>query len=188
MKTHTRLPLVLCIAAVSVAAIASTLDAEQPFAAEAQAVVPQPIWATIGSAGTPDESSKPKLKFSGHHAQVKSSGDVVLRYNVRPDVYVAAEGNGLAMFVRFKDNGSKARVKVCLREVNVWDGSVTLIAWLDSNWYSANDYAQIHAVGVCDFEFDVTSHVYYVEVELDRANGHGKPELEAIQIFPYMCE
>jgi len=194
MTTNARLPLLLAIAATFAVLLTTMLNAAQPTqppqlaAAEAEAVIPRPIWTTIGSTGTPDESSKPKLKFTENRALVKSSGRVFLRYDIHPNTDVAAEGNGLAVYVRFQDNGSKARVRLWLRELNVWEGTIRTVGWFDSNWYTARPEPQIKAVGLCDFEFNVTNNVYYLEAELERNNAHGRPALDAVQIFPYVCE
>ena len=147
------------------------------------------IWGTVGSAGIPDEKSKPKFKFSDARALVKASGTVWLRYNVTPGGSIDGfPGNGLTMAIRYRDNGSKARVDVQLRQMNIMTSNVTTIASFNSNNYGNPNNVQFREFDFCNADFDFLNNVYYVFVRLQATNASGKPELHGVQITDLFCE
>lgn len=157
------------------------------FASAGDAVLP--IWQTVGVAGTPDERSRPKVKFTGATAEVKSTGDVILRYNVPPTA-VDDLVDGLTMAVRYRDNGSRARVCVSLCEIGIGADSdyMDTIVWFDSDDYGHSNHTQLREVDVCDFQFDFNNYVYLVTAKLTRSNGSGKPELDVVQLRGRLCD
>jgi hypothetical protein len=148
-----------------------------------------PIWQTVGAAGTPDERSRPKVKFTGATAEVKSTGEVILRFNLPPTA-VDDLVDGLTMAVRYRDNGSRARVCVSLCEVGLGADSdyMDTIMWFDSDDYDGSNDTQLREIDVCDFQFDFNNYVYMVTAKLTKSSGNGKPELDAVQIRERLCE
>lgn len=160
-------------------------------------------WTTAGSAGTVDESSLgnvelnpyitsslPLLIIDSSVAGVKKSvtkATVNIYYNV-----VAVEGvfggqdNKKDLTVRFVDNGMNSQVIVKLKRKDIFTGTITDLATLDSNstGFTASTSPQTQAVGfnLNEPELNFAKNIYYIEVSLIKTGVTGDPRIHAIQI------
>lgn len=155
------------------------------FAITSQAqVLGEKPWTTIGSAGTPDEGDEvtytDNIAFlAGEHA--------VIRYNV-----VAVDGlfekgatpqfKPTRMTVRFRDNGDNNHLVVRLKRVSLSTGDIDILLTLDSNDYAGSSSFQTRTVGCGAFDFDFSTHAYYVEATMSRTGLPITTALSSIQI------
>jgi hypothetical protein len=156
------------------------------FAISAQAqVLGEKPWTTIGSDGTPDEGDEvtytDNIAFlAGEHA--------VIRYNVTAvDGLFEKGANPLLpkptrMTVRFRDNGNNNHLVVRLKRVNLSTGSINILLTLDSDDYAGSSAFQTRTVGCGAFDFDFSTHAYYVEATMSRTGLPVTTALASIQI------
>jgi hypothetical protein len=121
-----------------------------PYAARAER-----DWTTIGSVGTVDEADRNMVVFDGGIVSMKSgaTGTVLLRYNV-----VAVDdlfgGSGAELGVRFRDNGSEARVVVRLKRYNLETGETSTLLTLNSDNFDAREGFQLRIEVDCSLRFN----------------------------------
>lgn len=160
--------------------------------AETGGIAGNPIpytWGVIGSSGTPDESSADKVSFSGPIAQMTSNGSATLRYNVTAaDGFATTLADGFTFWIRMRDNGSAARVRVWFKACSIVTGESQTIAVYDSNALPASPNFELDAVDICGFTWDFYNYLYYIEVRLERTSSAGKPAIGALQISELYCE
>lgn len=163
-------------------------------------------WTTAGSAGTVDEADADKIAYNGGIVSMKGAGNpgntqtfallpsfgvtnAVIRYNVTPVDGLFQPGNLIAMLVRFKDDGFRARVQVRLYEQNIETGATTQRIYLDSNAFLPSANFQVQGAGSPAPQwnsFDFGNNAYFIEVMLSRENSiffGGDPELAVVQLY-----
>jgi hypothetical protein len=142
-------------------------------------------WTTIGSAGTVDEGDE--VTYTDNIAFLAGE-QAVIRYNV-----VAVDGlfekgaNPLTpkptrMTVRFRDNGNNNHLVVRLKRVSLSTGDIDILLTLDSNDYAGSSSFQTRTVGCGAFDFDFSTHAYYVEATMTRTGLPITTALSSIQI------
>jgi hypothetical protein len=195
---------------LSLSAVLSTSPA-----ALADDFVHNKAWTTVGSAGTVDEADAGKLVYQGsavsfpeilpplptaQTAQAESNAPIILptettratiRYNVTAVDGLFAQGCGLGMTVRFRDDGGWAQVFIRLFEQDISTGATKLLLTFDSNTFlpSPNYQTQSVSNGDRSFSFDFSQKAYFIEATLTKTsvsntiNG-GKPGLAIINLQP----
>ncbi len=143
-------------------------------------------WTTVGSAGTVDEADLSLVALSVNHAAVRSAtGTVDIRYNVvAVDGVFGGDQNQKTLTAKIADNGTAAQVIIRLRQLNISNGVVTLLAEINSNDFLPSPVAQKRAKNFnCgNPEFDFEKNIYYIEVQLIKTGPGGNPLIRAIQI------
>jgi hypothetical protein len=166
------------------------------------------IW--VASTGAVDERSKEIISFNGGIAELRPTGSKAvanIRYNVLPVgnlIQPISEPccESRALMVRYRDNGSGARVTVSLKRYNVHTGQVTTLLTFDSdrppqqsnpqltgfqepvptisegNFFNFN-FAEGPTEGLYDRGGD---SAYYIEAQLIRSEAGGNPGLASVRI------
>ena len=145
-------------------------------------------WGVIGSSGIPDDGSHGKVNFSGPFALPRGNTTITLRYNVNSEALDTTLADGFTMWIRMRDNGSSARVRVWLKACSILTGESTTIAAYDSDDLPASPSFELDSIDVCGFTWDFYNYVYYIDARLERKASGGKPALNAIQISELYCE
>lgn len=157
----------------------------------------QPVWSTSGAVGVADEGSQNSYAVMGGDAYIRSNktGSVILRYPVR------CEGERITaphVGIRYKDDGSNARVVARLIETDLYEGGQVTRSEFDSNSRPSRSTFQTYvfrpdvlsdeAVGGYTFygRYEDSSLVcsgkaYHFEVRLTRGPG-GDPRLRMLSI------
>lgn len=138
-------------------------------------------WTSMGSGGTPDETTLAsplaagKISQSGQAVSLLSSSaaaTATVRYNVtavfnQPYAFVPV------LEARFIDSGTTTRVLATLKAYNTSTGVTRTLATLDSNSFAASKLYQTQSTcnpsGGLINEFG--THVYWVEVDLSRSDA-----------------
>jgi hypothetical protein len=148
------------------------------------------LWTTIGSTGMPDDASRNSVRFTGSTVEAKPAftGTLFVRYNVdEKDL----DGFPALVQIRYRDNGSAARVIVTLKEHNFTTGEVTNIAVFDSNKAAPSPDFQTGLALSCDstssHPFDFLNNAYYIEIELRKSRAGGNPGVSQIRISNALC-
>lgn len=149
-----------------------------------------PTWGSAGSMGVPDEASVAKLVYSQSTAEMRSnaSGSATIRYNV-----TAAEGlgsslsGGIVLAMRYRDNGSGARVRAILRRTDIVTGAMTTVASLDSNNFASSSSYKLAEIDKCNVVMDFYNYLYYIEVIMEKSSGSGKPAIQGVQVVDLVC-
>ena len=144
----------------------------------------------VAASGTVDEADLDEVVFRGPRATVRGeSGKVTLRYDVSlsgstPNLdHFGCQG--IWLYVRYRDNGDKARIVAKLKEYDVTSGDVTTLLVFDSNDFAQNGEflrknvsiqgANVHRVH--------NYNAYYVEVTITKNNAEGVADLAAVQVY-----
>jgi hypothetical protein len=113
--------------------------------------------------------------------QADQEGTLNMRYNV-----VATEGlfgtDGVELAVRFRDNGSAARVVIRLKRYSLERGDTTTLLTFDSNDFRAHDEFQLRIVSECPLRFNFFDFAYFLDVHLTKSSTAGSPALGIIQL------
>lgn len=149
-------------------------------------------WTTAGSTGTVDESDTSNVIFSSSYATVRStvsSTTVDIRYNVVAIDGLLSSGEGYFLKVRFRDNGTSARVRLFLKEHNIDTGTTVTRMSFDSDTYTSSSGFQTQSIPFCSpgWSFDFVNKIYYIEVQLIKGTTGGTPAIDAIQIGVTLC-
>lgn len=155
-------------------------------------------WTTVGSAGTVDEADTQTIDLSGAGANIANTAPLpataTIRYNVvAVDGLLANFGNlgGVHMSAVFRDNGSTARIRLRLREVENATGTLRTRLTLDSNAFPAASGFQRRSVDSCasgtPFNFDFERKAYFIEAEIERGSAAGLPTVGTILVHPVSC-
>ena len=148
----------------------------------------QEDWTTIGSAGLVDEADRGKILFDGSIVTFKpgAEGMLNLRYNV-----VAVDGlfggDGVELGVRFRDNGSDARVVVRLRRYALEPGESTTLLTLNSNNFGPQENFQLRTEVDCSLRFNFFDYAYFLDVTLTKTGDAATPALGVIQLASVLC-
>ncbi len=141
-------------------------------------------WTTVGSAGTVDDTDTGIVDFFNGEARVRAvaAADSVL--NLRYNVIGLPGFDGPGSYdwrVRFRDNGSSARVQLNLRRYNHNNGASTALAAFDSNNFgaAAGYQTQTRCISV-DWDFNAGPH--YIEATLTKSGAAGTPAVGTIQL------
>jgi hypothetical protein len=143
-------------------------------------------WTTVGSAGTVDEADLAEFETASSVLRIRSTATVpatvVVRYNV---VRVETmSGGSIRMTVRFRDNGSAARVRTALNQVSFITGVTTTLLTFDSDTVPPATRFTVEVVeGPCNVGFDFQNNAYYIETTLTKSATDGTPALQAIHVF-----
>ena len=150
-------------------------------------------WTTIAAAGTVDEADTSIVNFNTYIAQILPTAplpaNLDIRYNVVAVDGLFAGGDGYRLTVRFRDNGSAARVVVRLKRYNFDTGTLSTLMTLNSNSWPASTATQTRSVAVCSpsWGFDFQTYAYFVETTVTKSATGGNPALAAIKIGPAIC-
>jgi hypothetical protein len=142
-------------------------------------------WTTIGSAGTVDEGDE--VSYTDNIAFLVGEA-AVIRYNVVAVDGLFEKGNTpllpkpTRMTVRFRDNGDNNHLIVRLKRVSLTTGDIDTLLTLDSNNYAGSSSFQTRTVGCGAFDFDFSTHAYYVEATMTRTGLPITTALASIQI------
>lgn len=142
-------------------------------------------WTTIGSAGAEHLGA---FTYQNGIAFLSSPSGVI-RYNVVAVDGLLEKGGGLVaphirMTARWRDPDSPSRVTATLRRTRISDGATSNVGGvsLDSNNFPPGGFQTRNTVCVASENFDFQNFVYFVEVNMTRAQGAIAPAIEAIQI------
>jgi len=166
-------------------------------------------WTTVGSAGTIDEADTGKLvmqgstisfpellppeRFSnelsfGFPVQTETVSATV-RYNVVATDGLFENGAFLGMRSRFRDDGDRAQVILRLFEVNIENGTTSLLLTLDSNNFAPSSSYQTNAVSTfVGNRINFQQNAYFIEATLIQKKsaltpvGGGRPGIAVIQL------
>jgi hypothetical protein len=148
------------------------------------------LWTTVGSDGTPDDTNRNYVQYTGATVELKASfyGTVIMRYNIdKADL----DGSNVLLKFRYRDNGPGARVIVILKEHNFETGTVTDVSSFDSNEHNQSPDIQEGYFETCTLTsshpFDFENNAYYIEVKLQRTGSGGKPGLSQIRMYGIIC-
>jgi hypothetical protein len=160
--------------------------------------VPGMYWTHVGYAGTVDPADLPAARF--RDAAIENVGPdegiVEVNYNV-----VAVDGlqatpdasDGLALVVRYRDQGIMSRVYAVLQEVSLETGLFRTVTVLDSDALPSSFVYQTQQVETCGpaAKLDFTRYAYFVRVFLVRRTETGVvpgvPGVALLQIKPHVC-
>ena len=148
------------------------------------------LWTTVGSDGTPDDSNRNAVIFTGTVAEVSQGfiGTVRMRYNVDQ---TTLDGQPVELKVRYRDNGARARVIVRLKEHNFTTGDVTDVVSFDSDDEVASADFQIGSALSCTLTeshlLDFSQNAYYIEIELRKTGSRGDPGVSQIRLIGIVC-
>jgi hypothetical protein len=146
-------------------------------------------WTTVGSTGVVDDGDLALFDFVGAEARIKSTGPAGSVLNLRYNV-VALEGfTGLNQGywrVRFRDNGTGARVRLQLRQANT-TGTTSTLATFDSNTYPAQVGYQTQAECIA-LSWDFADGPFFIDAELTKSSAAGVPAVSAIIIDNGPCQ
>jgi hypothetical protein len=153
-------------------------------------------WQAVGSTGTPDETAGSRILLQDNGwAEIRpeiSSTSVKLRYNIPPleglkglpdDSYA-----GYELRARLRDNGPAARVIVTIKALTWPDGSVRVLAQMDSDTLPPGtdrfwgDYLREPGGGFMK-HFRPYQEVYWAEAQLIKTAPEGRPGIQAIGIL-----
>ena len=145
-------------------------------------------WTTVGSTGTVDEIDQSEVQFTSGIAMIRASAPsastVTLRYNITSTADLNDNGFNKVMGVRFRDNGTNARVLLYVKGYNINNGSQVTLMSFDSDNYAASNSYQYRTVGdgCGSSSFDFQNYAYYVEARLSRTNSTGYPSLSILRM------
>lgn len=145
-------------------------------------------WTAVASAGEADEADQHEVVYSAGTAGIApalSVASTVLRYNITSTADLNDGGTNLGMRVRFRDNGSAARVIVRLRRYNLNNGTGATLFTLDSDNYAPSAAFQTQTVtdSCAGLVLDFENNAYFIEATLTRSNTAGTPNLGILQVF-----
>ena len=145
------------------------------------------LWTTIGSDGTPDDTNRNYVQYTGATVELKPSfyGTVIMRYNVdEADLHNAR----VSVEFRYRDNGPGARVVVTLKEHNFETGAVTDVESFDSNDHSqSSGFQEGSFITDVSYTCNFYKNAYYFEVKLRRTASVGRPGLSQIRMQWIVC-
>lgn len=145
-------------------------------------------WTTVGSAGTVDEADLAEFEATGAQVRILSTAtlpaSVVVRYNVVKVDGMIIGVIGIAMNVRYRDNGSGARVLTHLRAVNINTGVTQTIMTVDSNAFPPATTFQTQSAVACGEGYNFSDNAWFIETTLTKSATGGTPALQAIQLSP----
>lgn len=138
----------------------------------------QYVWNTVGAAGAVDENSLGTYTFQGSDAffRANKTGSVILRYPVSCDL----DSPTPAYFrIRYKDNGSNARVQLKLVGTPFSGGDQKVLGEFDSNTRSSSEHFQSYVGGLHKWEngsarivgMNCGEYAWHYEVRLTRRSG-----------------
>ena len=148
-------------------------------------------WTSVGSAGTVDEADLKLFITSAAQAAILADAElpatVLIRYNV-----VATEdapARWPLMTVRFRDNGTDARVVTTLRGVSFTTGAIFTVATLDSNNYPPSTDFQTQSVFDCESFAPVNfiDNAYYIETNLTKTSATATPAIQLLKVEWIIC-
>jgi len=148
-----------------------------------------PYFSVIGSGGTVDEADLDVVALGGGIAQLKNTAPdtetAVIRYPVYALQNLVANYTFIALSARFRDNGANAQVIIRLKEVDIGTGTETTRLTFNSNNSGSNNSFQTDSVtdDSPDWELNFVENTYYLEVQLKKTAGGGKPALAAVQLL-----
>lgn len=161
----------------------------------AQSAAAQYCWVGAGSTGVLDPEDTSIAFLSGPHMQVNDTAPLPADVGARHSVTGIFEANGTSntrktMLVRYRDNGSQARVWVFLKQVNLATGAAADLVVFDSDQFSqSNDFQLVQATLPCvpGGAFHFFSYLYFLRVQLAKTGSGGLPSLHSIQVCGEGC-
>jgi len=147
-------------------------------------------WSNAASAGTIDEASTSLVSLSGTTAQFMSgrTGVAIVRYPVNDVFTDAANPSPKWLGLRFRDNGSDARVTAQLYQQNYGSGVVTAVGPpFDSDSFPASSSFQFHWTKDCTMALDFFANSYWVETKLTRTTTAATPAVQQVRMDNLTC-
>lgn len=145
----------------------------------------QQCWTSVGSAGTVDEADLNIVAISSNTTAVNAStvaATVEVRYNIVATAGLfGGECNVKTLTARYADNGSSAQVIIRLYTFNIQTGVSSTLVELNSNNFPQSTVAQARSVSYSG-NFNFSTNIYYIEVQLIKTNTSGNPLIRALQI------
>jgi len=144
----------------------------------------------IGSAGILTNQNLSRHKTVGPrveiHPDAPNSTKLDVRYPVTwsdPDYFTT--NDDFYWYVRFRDNGSNARVLLKLKSYDMVTGEIQVLATFDSNDYPQSNEYQFESIYMGDsgWGFDWDNFMYYVDARIERSSSAGKPGLAGIVVW-----
>jgi hypothetical protein len=147
-------------------------------------------WTSVGSTGVVDETDTGIVEFVLGEARVSAGAAAGSVLNLRYNVVSLEDLTGLGFFrfdVRFRDNGTWARVQLDLRQYDANTGVTSTLHSFDSNAYPAavGYQKRSECFGI---DWDFIDGPFYIEATLTKSGAAGQPALGTIQIIPSNCE
>lgn len=147
-------------------------------------------WSNAATAGTVDESSTGLLSLSGTTAQFMSgkTGTAIMRFPVNNVFTDAANPSPKWIGLRFRDNGTDARITAQLYQQNYSTGVVTAIGPMyDSNSHAASPSFQLNWIHDCAMALDFFANSYWLETTLTRLTTTGTPAVQQVRMDNFTC-
>lgn len=146
-------------------------------------------WSSTGATGTIDTNDLDFARTSGAVVQMANSAPNNARLNVRYNVTAA---NGLVnnlgcvlLISRFRDNGDSAQVIAKLKRYNIETGEIKTLLTVNSNNFPNSSAFQLGNEFDCDLTFDFFQFAYFIDVELIKSGGTGKPALGSLRLSSF---
>ena len=151
------------------------------------------FWSSIAADGAVDERDKDIYDTAGPRMQIRGNAPGKSTLNVRyavtwnDDDDYRTENDVFYWYVRFRDNGDNARVKLMLKSYDQRSGEVETLITFDSDTYDAAEGYQFQSLSTGDpsFVFEWEYKTYYVDAVISRKSAHGKPGLGSLVIWAY---
>ena len=147
-------------------------------------------WSSTGATGTIDTNDLDIARTSGAVVQMANSAPNNARLNVR---YNVTAENGLVnnlgcilLISRFRDNGDSAQVIAKLKRYNISTGEIKTLLTVNSNNIPGSSVFQLGNEFDCDLTFDFFQFAYFVDVELIKSGGTGKPALGSLRLSSFV--
>lgn len=143
-------------------------------------------YTLVASDGTIDEEDLGIYNVAGNILALKADAPVGSVLNVRYNV-VSVDGltNNLGcvlMIMRFRDNGSGARVIARLKRHKISDGTTQTVMTVDSNNQTHAAGFQLGNITNCNLVFDFFNYSYFIDVELQKTSSTGNPGLAMLRL------
>lgn len=154
-------------------------------------------WVGAGAAGALDPDDIGNASLLGPHLHVSDTAPLPVLVGSRHNVTGIYEANSTStsvktLIVRYRDNGSQARVMVYLKQVSLIDGAVSDLAIFDSDGPGRAQSSNFQSVSVpmpCVLggAFHFLDYLYFLRVELTKTGSGGLPSLHSIQVCGFPC-
>ncbi|MHC4383949.1 MAG: hypothetical protein ACYS0J_14090 [Planctomycetota bacterium] len=144
------------------------------------------VWSSVGCAASIRPGDQGKVTTNGPAMKFKSSKQGAARLFFTPlptaGLNLAGAPVTLRLTLRYRDNGSNARVRMSGYAMSIDTGSQEQLVEWDSNDFPNPAGVRTRSVWIDNIILPWDEYVFWVEVRLDKTGSTGKPELHAIML------
>ena len=152
-----------------------------PVVTSYQGPLPPPVWTTIGSAGSVDESNAAFYQFTNAALEYRTGSSSLWSITARYNVVDIADSGGTVwnhMELGYLDTGAQGSVTASLFRVDPCTNTTTLIASVTSVDAPTGSCVDVNFAPIVNFQF----YVYFVQVVLSRTSTAVNPRINTIRI------